>query len=346
MYYQPPYRITTKIVHLLTDIAERLGEIKSINSEMNTPQLRKKNQIKTITGTLQIEGNTFSEEKVTAVLEGKRVLGTPKEIAEVKGAIAVYEKLGQYDCHNIKHLLYAHQVLMGQILTHAGQFRTKAVGVHGKKGVTHIAPQANRLSGLMTDLFNWLKHTEEHPLISSSVFHYEFEFIHPFIDGNGRMGRLWQTLILSKWKPLFQTVPVESTIRDYQQDYYHALKQSGVDGESTAFIEFMLVIILKSIQRPDQVTDHVADQVIDYVPDQANEQITDQIIGQVTIQVKNLLVVIGNNWKSSKELMHKLNLSHKPTFRKNYLNPALEQKLIIMKYPDSPRSPKQRYKKT
>ncbi|WP_083235008.1 Fic family protein [Candidatus Marithrix sp. Canyon 246] len=254
MSYQPPYRITTKITHFLTNIAEILGEIKYIDSKLNTPKLRKINKIKTITGTLQIEGNSFSEQKVSAVLEGKRVLSTPKELAEVQGAIAVYEQFPHYDCYNIDHLLKAHQLMMGQILTRAGHFRTQSVGVYGKEGVTHIAPPANMVSGLMAELFDWLQQSAEHPLISSSIFHYEFEFIHPFIDGNGRMGRLWQTLILNNWKPLFQTIPVESVIRDYQQDYYHALQQSGNDGESTVFIEFMLQVILESIQ---QVTESI-----------------------------------------------------------------------------------------
>jgi len=325
MTYQPPYCMTPKIIHLLTDIAEILGEIKSMGSKLNTPKLRRENQIKTITGTLQIEGNTFSEDKVTAVLEGKRVAGTLKELAEVKGAIAVYEQLQHYDCHNIKHLLKAHQLMTGEILTHAGEFRTKTVGVHGNKGVTHIAPPADRVSGLMADLFDWLQHTTEHPLISSTVFHYEFEFIHPFIDGNGRIGRLWQTLILCRWKSVFQTVPVESVVRDYQQDYYLALQQSGSDGESTVFIEFMLEVILKSIQ----------EILID----------TDQATDQVTDQVKRLMSVVGGKWISSTDIMHKLKLSHKPTFRKNYLKPAMELKLIVMKYPNTPSSPKQQYKR-
>jgi len=248
MTYQPPYRITVKITNLLADIAEMLGKIKAIDSIRNTPKLRKKNQIKTITGTLQIEGNTLSEEKVTALLEGKRVLGTPKEIAEVQGAIAVYEQLPRYNCCNMDHLLEAHQLMMGQILTRAGQFRSESVGVYGEEGVSHIAPLADRVPVLMAELFAWLRQTKEHPLISSSVFHYEFEFIHPFIDGNGRIGRLWQTLILSKWKPLFYMIPVESVIRDYQQDYYQALQQSGCEGESTIFVEYMLKVILQTIQ--------------------------------------------------------------------------------------------------
>lgn len=325
MSYQPPYRITPQITHLLAATAELLGEIKSLDAKLNTPKLRKKNQIRTITGTLQIEGNSFSEDKVTAVLEGKRVLGTPKELAEVQGAIAVYEQLPQYDCFKMKHLLKAHELMMGQILTHAGRFRSKAIGVYGKKGVTHIAPPANRVSGLMADLFNWLQRTDEHPLISSSIFHYEFEFIHPFIDGNGRMGRLWQTVILNRWKPVFQSVPVESVIRDHQQDYYHALQQTGSDGESTVFIVFMLQVILEAVQKVSREND------------QANDQVSDQ--------VKRLLLIVGDDWMSSTEMMHELDLSHKPTFRKNYLNPALKQGFIVMKHPDSPRSPKQRYKR-
>jgi len=248
MIYKPPYIITSKILALVSDIVERLGDIKYLESQINTPQLRKINRIKTITGTLQIEGNTFTEEKVTAILEGKRVLGTLKEVSEVLGAIKAYDKLDRYSYKQLKDLLDAHQLLMGDILTHAGDFRVNNVGVHSASEVIHIAPPASRVPTLMQELFNWLKTTDEHPLVVSSVFHYEFEFIHPFSDGNGRMGRLWQSVILHHWKPIFSFIPIESVVRDNQDRYYQALEEAGSLGESTPFVEFMLEMILESIE--------------------------------------------------------------------------------------------------
>lgn len=325
MSYQPPFAITDKIIELIADISNELGKMEHLQHSPQAPKLRKVSQIKTITGTLQIEGNTLNEQQITAVLEGKPVLGTMREITEVEGAIEVYKQVTQYDYNNIDHLLDAHRILMGDLLKRAGNFRTESVGVSGAEGVTHIAPPAHRVSGLMADLFQWLQTTNSHPLIASSVFHYEFEFIHPFVDGNGRVGRLWQYLILYQWNSVFSLIPVENIIKAEQQNYYRALQESGAAGESTTFIEFMLQVILQTIQQ----TKNQSDQV--------NVQVSDQ--------VEKLLLLVDNDWMSTKEMMEKLNLSHKPTFRKNYLNPALEQNLIIMKYPDSPRSPKQQYKR-
>jgi len=203
MSYQPPFEITPTILNQVSLISERLGAL-SLNENGLSPQLRKTNKIKTITGTLQIEGNTLSEEQVSALLDGKRVLGSVRELAEVQGAIVAYEQLNQLDPVSTNDLLKAHGLLMGDVLKKAGQFRSQSVGIHQGDKVIHIAPPAHQVSGLMADLLIWLKNSEHHPLISSSVFHYEFEFIHPFMDSNGRMGRLWQTLILSRWKPVFQ----------------------------------------------------------------------------------------------------------------------------------------------
>ena len=185
--YKPPFTITSKILSTVSDIVEIVTELKHLDNSYSTLQLRKTSRIKTITGTLQIEGNTLTEEKITAILQGKRVLGTTKELAEVQGAIQAYDKLVTFDYKDISHLLGAHKLLMSDILTNAGSFRKKAVGVFAENGVSHIAPPANRVLELMEQLFSWLETTKEHPLIVSSVFHYEFEFIHPFIDGNGRM---------------------------------------------------------------------------------------------------------------------------------------------------------------
>lgn len=244
--YTPPFTITSSMLNQVSLISEKVGVL-SVQGAWQSPQLRKTNQIKTITGTLQIEGNTLSEAQVSAILEGKRVLGSPRELAEVQGAIKAYEQLAQLDPYTTDDLCTAHHWLMGDILKQAGHFRTQAVGIHQGEKVIHVAPPANRVAGLMADLLHWLKHSDDHPLISSSVFHYEFEFIHPFMDGNGRMGRLWQTLLLSRWRPIFQFLPLESIIREHQQAYYQALAQADHDANANAFIHFMLDAILQTV---------------------------------------------------------------------------------------------------
>jgi Fic family protein len=213
MSYKPPFTITTEILNLVADISLQVGRLDA--SALNSsPQLRKQNRIKTITGTLAIEGNTLSEEQVTAIVDGKPVLGSTRELAEVKGAIAAYDALPGFKPDNINDLLAAHGLIMRDMLVNAGAFRSNAVGIHKAGVVHHVAPPAHQVSGLMAELAQWLTQAKEHPLITSSVFHYEFEFIHPFTDGNGRMGRLWQTLILSQWHPLFLSLPLESVIKD------------------------------------------------------------------------------------------------------------------------------------
>ena len=246
--YIPPYTITSKILAQVSDIVELMADIKHIEAKIDTPKLRKKNRIKSITGSLQIEGNTFSEEKVTAVVDGKRVLGSFKEVAEVEGAIKSYNHIDNYSYKKLSDLLLSHKYMMGGLLTNAGEFRSSNVGVYGKDGVSHVAPPPDRVAELMNELFDWVSSTKEHKLIVSCIFHYEFEFIHPFSDGNGRVGRLWQTVILKEYKDLFGYIPIESLVRDNQQKYYDALEAAGSVGESTPFVEFMLDIILKSLK--------------------------------------------------------------------------------------------------
>ena len=246
--YTPPFTITSKILSQVSDIAELAAEIKHIDAKRITPKLRKKNRVKSITGSLQIEGNSFTEEQVTAVLNGKRVLGSMKEVEEVRGAIAAYEQIGNYDYTKLDDLLLAHKLMMERLLNSAGIFRSVNVGVYGKDGVSHVAPPPYRVHELMVDLFEWLDTTEEHPLIVSCVFHYEFEFIHPFSDGNGRIGRLWQSVILQSYRELFSFIPIESIVKENQQKYYNALEDAGSKGENTPFVEFMLQGILKSLK--------------------------------------------------------------------------------------------------
>lgn len=246
MSYQPPFTITSEILNLVADISQQVG--RSDASALNaSPQLRKQNRVKTLAGTLAIEGNTLTEEQITAVIEGKPVLGSVRELAEVKGAIAAYDALPTWQPDNVDHLLTAHGLMMSEILTNAGRFRDKAVGIQKGKEVHHVAPPAHQVSGLMADLTQWLRLAKDHPLITSSVFHYEFEFIHPFSDGNGRMGRLWQTLILSQWHPLFLSLPLESVIKEHQQQYYQALEDADQQADSTPFIHFMLSVIAQTL---------------------------------------------------------------------------------------------------
>ncbi|MFY9076478.1 Fic family protein [Aliarcobacter butzleri] len=258
--YTPPYKITSKILKLSTQISEELTKLQFTGVEKINPMLRKKNRIKTLAGTLEIEGNFLGEEKITAIIEGKRVLGTVKELAEVQGAIKAYEKLDEFRYDELDDLLLAHKILMEQILTTTGSFRS----VNVKVG-EHIAPQPTMVNELMINLFSWLKNSDEHMLLKSCIFHYEFEFIHPFTDGNGRIGRLWQSVILNSFNPIFSLLPTESIVRDYQEEYYKAIEDSTELGESTPFIEFMLEMIYKSIQttlKSDQKSNYKSDQKV------------------------------------------------------------------------------------
>ena len=247
--YIPPFTITSTILTQVSQISELISDIKHIQAKKITPKLRKKNLVRSITGSLQIEGNSFTEEKVTAMLDGKRVLGSMREVEEVKGAIKAYENMSEYDYKKLDDLLQAHNLMMDNLLTNAGEFRSGNVGVYGKDGVSHVAPPPYKVHELMVDLFNWLIITKEHPLVVSSIFHYEFEFIHPFSDGNGRIGRLWQSVILIAYKELFSYIPIESIVKENQQEYYAALEAAGSAGESTPFIEFMLENILQSLKQ-------------------------------------------------------------------------------------------------
>jgi Fic family protein len=258
--YTPPYKITSKILKLSTQISEELTKLQFTGVEKVNPMLRKKNRIKTLAGTLEIEGNFLGEEKITAILDGKRVLGTVKELAEVQGAIKAYEKLDEFRYFELDDLLLAHRILMDEILTTAGSFRS----VNVKVG-EHIAPQPTMVNELMINLFSWLKNSDEHVLLKSCIFHYEFEFIHPFSDGNGRIGRLWQSVILNSLNPIFSLLPTESIVRDYQEEYYKAIGDSTQQGKSATFLEFMLEMILKSIQstlKSDQKSNYKSDQKV------------------------------------------------------------------------------------
>ena len=304
MSYKPPYIITDKILTKVSDIVELVSELNNIKKEFNTPKLRKKNRVKSITGTLQIEGNTFDEDKITKVIDGKVVLGSMREIEEVKGAINAYDYLEKYDYKKEKDLLYSHSLLMGGLLNNAGNYRQNNVGVGGADGITHVAPPPNMVPKLMGELFSWLEQTDLHMLIVSCIFHYEFEFIHPFSDGNGRVGRLWQSVILYKYKNIFGAIPIESVVRDNQEAYYQALEDSGALGESTPFIEFILDVIFKTLKKVKK--EDVPKNVPKNVPIKRLDKVVALMKKSKTITIMEIANILGVTDKTIKRDIVKL----------------------------------------
>lgn len=245
---KPPFEITNTIIHEVAEIAELVGKLSSTNQLSANPTLRRTNRIRTIHGSLAIEQNTLNLEQVTAVLNGKQVLAPPKDIAEVKNAYEIYERLDELDPYSVDDLLTAHGIMARGLVEESGVFRSRPVGVVDQEGhVLHFGTLPQYVPDLVTELLDWTKHSDIHMLIRSCVFHYELEVIHPFADGNGRIGRLWHTLLLSKWNPAFAWLPVESMIHARQPEYYAAINASNVSGESTVFIEFMLSTIKASL---------------------------------------------------------------------------------------------------
>lgn len=251
---------------------------------------------------------------MTDIINGKRILGAPNEICEVKNAFEAYELLLQMNAYSIKDMLAAHRVLMNELTKEVGTFRCGGVGVFAGDVLVHMAPPAERVPQLIAELIDWTKRAEVHPLIKSCVFHYEFEFIHPFMDGNGRMGRMWQTFLLYQWKPLFGWLPIETLIRERQEEYYKVLGDCDHKADSGMFIEFILTAIRDALK-----------EIV----------ITEQVGEQVTEQVRKLLNCMSEEAFTTKELMEKLGLKHRPTFRDNYLLPALELGYIEMSIPSA-----------
>lgn len=326
--YKPPFHITDKITNLVAEISEQIGRIKVLSHGNLNPHLRKENRIRTIHSSLAIEHNSLSLDQVTAIIDGKRILGNPNEIREVKNAYDTYEMMLSLDPYSVKDLLKAHKMMMEDLIPENGKFRSGGVGVFDGDIVIHMAPPAKLVPGEIQDLFEWYIGSEMHPLIKSAVFHYEFEFIHPFADGNGRMGRMWHSLLLGKWNDLFYWLPIEELIRTRQQEYYGALGQSDKEADSSTFVELMLEIILGTLRETAVVGKNDSDE--------------DDTISP---SVKKLLDAIGDKERSATELMNILGLSHRPTFRKNYLNPALEMGLIEMTISDKPNSRNQKYRR-
>ena len=261
---KPPFEITNQMIDYVAEIAELVGNLNVTNRLTANPTLRRSNRIRTIHGSLAIEQNTLSLEQVTAVLNGKRVLAPPKDIAEVKNAYEVYERLDELDPYSVDDLLCAHGIMTRGLIEESGMFRTRPVGVVDSEGhVLHFGTLPQYVPDLVMELLEWAKTSEVHMLIRSCVFHYELELIHPFSDGNGRVGRLWHTLLLSKWNPVFAWLPVESIIHDRQQEYYDAINASNDAGESTVFIEFMLSAIKASLIEAINLNDEMSDGKID-----------------------------------------------------------------------------------
>lgn len=324
--YVPPYTISNRMLELVSDISEKVGKISSHKELESKPHLRRNNRIKSIHSSLKIEANSLSLSEVRDVINGHLVLGDQKEIQEVKNAYEAYKKIPEINPTSISELKKIHGIMTYRTVNESGVFRKGEEGVFSGDKCIFIAPPPHMVSGLMNDLISWMKRSEGvvHPLILSAVFHYEFVFIHPFADGNGRMARLWHTVILYRWRNIFEYIPLESQIERFQTEYYDAIAQCHVNGNSDVFIEFMLDMI---------------DQVLDEVILQINKSNAD-----TSEYVKRMLDVMEYDVPyTSNAIMEALGLKSKEALRKNYIKPAIELGLIRMTLPDKPNSKNQRY---
>ena len=303
--YQPPFTMTEEITNLIVEIGEYVGSISILNSMQKNPVLRRENRIKTIHSSLAIEHNSLSLEQVTDVIDGKHVWGSPQEIREVQNAYQAYEKLSDLDPYNIKNLLYAHKLMMDGLVKEAGAFRKGNVGVYAGDNLVHPGSPAKLVPELMNQLMNWLKKSKYHPLVKSCIFHYEFEFIHPFADGNGRTGRLWQSLILRQWKNIFAWLPVETLVYKNQQAYYEALHQSNLVGHSTQFVTFMLTMIRDALSDLHRAQMHNAD----------SDVAINVALNVVTNEDKLLSLLRQDGTLTAKEMAASLNITYRQVQR-------------------------------
>lgn len=324
MSHIPPYTITPAILSLVAEIAGEVGRLGALAGTGNVPKLRRENRIRSIHASLAIENNSLTLDQVTSVIAGRRVLGPQREIQEVKNAFAAYEAMPSWKPSAVKDLLAAHRLMLEGLVDEAGKFRTRGVGITQGKRIVHLAPPADRVPGLMKDLLGWLKRTDAHPLVAGCVFHYELEFIHPFADGNGRIGRLWQTLILSQWNPLFAFLPVETVIRDQQADYYKVLAACDKAGNSTAFTEFLLSSLRTALREI------------------AGEQVSEQ----VSEQVAKILRACSKGSKTKAQLLESAGLANAYLNYKRHILPLLQSGVIEMTLPDKPQSRLQKYRLT
>ena len=323
---QPPFTITNGMIEKIAEIAELTGRISAVSQLYKNPTLRQKNRIRTIYSSLAIEQNILTVEQVTAVLNGKHVLAPPKDIEEVKNAYEIYEILDKLDMYSIDDLLKAHGIMMKGLINEAGEFRSNPVGVVDSKTreVIHFGTLPQYVPELVDKLLMWLKQTDVHPLIKSCVFHYEFELIHPFSDGNGRIGRLWHTLILSKWNSLFAWLPIESMIHKRQQQYYNAINYCNNACESTAFIEFMLEAIRDTLLEAIE-------------PTCSDEQASEQVVEQ------DKLVEFCKEPRTRNEMQIFCGIEGRKKFNEKYLKPLLTSGKLAMTIPDKPNSKNQKY---
>lgn len=324
--YTPPFDITSAVLERVAGIGAEVGRLEGLAGTSGLPKLRRENRVRSIHASLAIENNTLSLEQMTAVIAGKQVLGQPREILEVKNAFAAYEAMASWKLWVMKDLLAAHRLLMLGLADDAGRFRASTVGIAQGKRIVHLAPPADRVHGLMKDLLGWLRSGKAHPLIAGCVVHYELEFIHPFTDGNGRMGRLWQTLILSRWNPLFAFLPVETVIRERQAEYYKVLGACDKAGNSTAFIEFLLDAILHALGEVDAGGSSGTKSA----PSRHQVEILRHCLAESPIG----------------ELMRIVGRADRTKFRNQILKPLLEAGLLEMTIPDKPNSRLQKYRST
>lgn len=324
--YIPPFTITNTMLDYISSIMEKIGKLDNYNNLNKMPILRKNNRINSIHSSLAIEANSLSLNQMKDVINGKTVIGPQKEIQEVKNAFNAYEKIKDTNPYSISDLKEIHGIMTYLILDESGDFRKGNEGVFDGDKCIFMAPPPKLVNELMNNLFDWMKESNKkiHPLILSSIFHYEFVFIHPFSDGNGRIARLWQNIILSKWKGIFEYLPIETRIKEYQNEYYTAISNCHKSGNSNEFIEFMLKMI-----------NEVLEELISDTSSQINH---------INSYITKLLNVMQYDLPmSSSELMEKLDLKSKDTFRDNYLNPAIEAGLVKSTIPNKPTSKNQTY---
>lgn len=326
--YSPPYTISNKMLERVASISEKVGKI-SIHKELESkPHLRRNNRIKSIHSSLKIEANSLSLSEVRDVIDGRMVIGNQKEIQEVKNACAAYEEIEKIKPYSITDLKRIHWIMTHMTVEESGTFRKGDEGVFSRDKCIFVAPPPYMVPGLIKELFDWMKKNQSkvHPLILSAVFHYEFVFIHPFSDGNGRVARLWHTALLYRWRSIFEYIPLESRIEKFQEEYYEAIAQCHIKGNSDLFIEFML-------EQIDKILDDVVIQI-----DQSNVETSEY--------VKKMLSVMEYDIPyTTLSIMNALGLKSRETFRKNYMNPAIEQGFVQMTIPDKPNSRNQRYVK-
>ena len=342
----PTVRWNDAVTNLPAEACELVGRVEVEHRETLSFHLRRQNQIRSIHASLHIEQNTLTQEQITAILDGKRVLGPPRGILEVKNAAEAYALLEDLNPLAERDLLRAHRAMMQSLVREAGCFRKGGVGVMAGDRVIHIAPPAHLVPYQIRDLLSWYGKSKLPPLLKSSVFHYEFEFIHPFADGNGRMGRLWHTLLLSRWRSFFAWLPIEELIAERQQEYYRVLQEADSRGECSCFVQLMLEVIRDTLSQ-FSATSRPAGDLAGAENDQAaakSDQAAIKLPSDTPAPVRELLEALGQDTLSAAQLMEKLGLQHRANFRQRYLAPALACGFVLRTLPDTPNSPNQRYR--